>query len=68
MAREMAKLEEEINRDAVKGSNMIAGDKGVFLSEMTDSEYEEYDRLENKGWKGFYKKIKNIGKNETNNE
>ncbi|MAH45453.1 hypothetical protein CMI37_06470 [Candidatus Pacearchaeota archaeon] len=40
----------------------IGDGKGVFLPDMDEMEYEEYDRLENKGWKGFYKKVKNLGK------
>jgi hypothetical protein len=46
----------------------IGDGKGVFFGEMTDEEYEEYDHLENKGWKGFINKVKNIGQNETDNK
>jgi len=54
----MSNLEDEILAE----TKMVAGDKGIFLSDGTDGEYEEYDRLENKGWKGFYKRVKNLGK------
>ena len=37
----------------------------VFLSDMTEEEYEEYVRLEERGWKGFYKKLGLIKDNET---
>lgn len=41
----------------------------VFLPDMTEEEYEEYVRLEERGWKGFYKKlglIKQEDETETN--
>jgi len=50
--------------DDAKEDQPIGNGKAVFLSDMTENEYEEYDHLENKGWKGFYKKIKNLGHGE----
>ena len=34
--------------------------KAIFLSDMTDEEYDEYVRSEVKGWKVFDEKIKKI--------
>lgn len=54
---------------AVLKTDPPVGDGGaVFISEGTEEDYEEHDRLENKGWKGFYKKITNLNKDETNNK
>jgi len=42
--------------------------KAAFIENGTEMEYIEYDRLENKGWKGFYKKVKNLGKKDETNK
>lgn len=50
----IAKEAEEIKRKE-------EGDgKAVYFAAGSEEEYEEYDRLENKGWKGFYKRVFNI--------
>lgn len=41
---------------------------GVFLSEMTDEEYEQYDREVNKGWGSFFKEVLSINKSPNGEE
>lgn len=42
-------------------SQPVEGDgKAVFLPDMSDEEYKDYDKMENKGWKGFYEKIQQL--------
>lgn len=38
----------------------VGDGSAVFFSDGTDDEFKEYDYLENKGWKGFVNKIKNL--------
>ena len=39
------------------------GDGGaVFLSDMNEQEEADFHEKVDKGWGGFYKKVKNIGK------
>ena len=41
----------------------VGGDgKGVFFADMDPGDYEQYQKEEEQGWAGFYKRIKNIGK------
>ena len=50
------------NGDALSPSDdaSVEGDgKAVFLEYGTEDEEEEFVRLEDRGWKGFYKKIFN---------
>jgi hypothetical protein len=56
LEREIVSLSEQIEDEATPSGKP----DGVFLSEMTEEEYEDYDRRENKGWKGFYKKVFNL--------
>ena len=37
---------------------------GVFLGEMNEEEMLEYERNVDKGWGGFYKKVKQLGKSQ----
>ena len=47
----------------------VDGDgKAVFIEYGNDEEFDEYVKMEEKGWKGFYKKIFNINKDETDNK
>lgn len=54
-------LDALIAKEAEEIKQKAEGDgKAVYFESGSEAEYEEYDRLENKGWKGFYKKIFNI--------
>lgn len=57
--REVADALEEARKEREGDGN------AVFLSDMTEEEYEEYVRLEERGWKGFYKKLGLIKEDET---
>lgn len=41
----------------------VPGNGGaVYLSDMTEEEYDEYSHHITHGWEGFYTKVKNLGK------
>lgn len=44
-----------------KNNEPIGDGQAVFMDDMTQEEYEEYDLMENKKWKKFYDKVKNYG-------
>lgn len=51
----LEKLEEKNNEPLGDG-------RGLFMEDMTQEEYDEYELLETKKWKKFYDKINNYGK------
>jgi hypothetical protein len=47
-----------VSLEADNSDDEIEGDgKAVFMEFGTEDEEEEFVRLEDRGWKGFYKKI-----------
>ena len=56
------KLQELIDLMDDEVEESIGDGKAVFMENGTDDDFEEFDRKENKGWSGFYKKVKNLGK------
>ena len=63
----MEALEKELAVPQTSPDEPVGDGKAVFLEFGTEDEEEEFVRLEEKGWKGFYKRIFNINKkNETN--
>ena len=48
----------------------LGNGKAVFLEEGTDEDFERFVEEEERGWKGFFNKIRNLNnkdENETNN-
>jgi len=45
-----------------KSDEPLGDGKAVFLSDMTEEEYEEYQHNVTNGWGGFNKKVKKIFK------
>lgn len=43
---------EQTNKDS------IGDGKAVYMDEMSDSEYAEYEKMELNGWNKFYNKLK----------
>ena len=64
--KELLKLKREIEVRIEESDDHIGDGGGVFLSYMDESDYTDYDLKENRGWKGFYKKVFNAKDDETN--
>ena len=50
----------EIMEESQRESEPLGDGKAVFLEFSSDEDFEEYEKMENQGWKGFYKKIFNL--------
>lgn len=53
---QLDRIEEEIFKRENEGDG-----SAVFLDDMTDAEFEQYQYEETHGWKGFINNIKNLG-------
>ena len=60
--KDLLKLRERIdlNIERAKELDPLGDGKAVFLGDMTEDEREDYIKQVDRGWGGFYKKIKNL--------
>lgn len=40
---------------------VLGNGRAVYLSDMTEEEYDEYSHHITHGWEGFYQRVKNLG-------
>jgi|TARA_R100000750_G_C2330193_1_gene89855 hypothetical protein len=50
----------DLNIERAKELEPLGDGKAVFLGDMTEDEREDYIKQVDRGWGGFYKKIKNL--------
>ena len=58
--KEIKERLEMLEKLEAKNKEPIGDGQAVFMDDMTDEEFQDYQTMEVKGWKRFYDKITNI--------